>query len=155
VINAGSVWLKLNPWSSKVKKSDNQTFCIIDLDPDKNSFNQVIEAAQVNKAILDNWGVPSYPKTSGSTGLHIYIPLGNKYPFEQSKEFTRIIVTLVNKQLPKYTGIERHIADHKGKMYLDFLQNRPHATIACAYSVRRSQEPQFQCRWSGKGLKRD
>lgn len=134
MINMGCI--ELNPWSSTVKNPDNPTFCIIDLDPDKNSFDQVIEAAQVTKAILDDMGVPSYPKTSGSTGLHIYIPLGNKYTFEQSKEFARIIVTLVNQQLPKYTSIERHIADRKGKMYLDFLQNRPHATIACAYSVR-------------------
>jgi bifunctional non-homologous end joining protein LigD len=134
MINMGCI--ELNPWSSTTKKPDNPTFCIIDLDPDKNSFDQVIEAAQVTKAILDDMGVPSFPKTSGSTGLHIYIPLGNKYSYEQSKEFARIIVTLVNQQLPKFTSIERHIADRKGKMYLDFLQNRPHATIACAYSVR-------------------
>jgi len=134
MINMGCI--ELNPWSSTVKKPDYPTFCIIDLDPDQNSFDQVIEAAQVTKSILDDMGIPSYPKTSGSTGLHIYIPLGNKYTYEQSKEFARIIVTLVNQQLPDYTSIERHIADRKGKMYLDFLQNRPHATIACAYSVR-------------------
>jgi bifunctional non-homologous end joining protein LigD len=134
MINMGCI--ELNPWSSTIKKPDHPTFCIIDLDPDKNSFEQVIETAQVTKAILDDMGVPSYPKTSGSTGLHIYIPLGNKYTYEQSKEFARIIVTLVNRELPKYTSIERHISDRKGKMYLDFLQNRPHATIACAYSVR-------------------
>ncbi len=84
-------------------------------------------------------GVPSFPKTSGFTGLHIYIPLDNKYTYEQRKEFARIIVTLVNQQLPKFTSIERHISDRKGKVYLDFLQNRPHATIACAYSVRPKQ----------------
>lgn len=134
MINMGCI--ELNPWSSTVKKPGYPTFCIIDLDPDQNSFDQVIEAAQVTKSILDGMGIPSYPKTSGSTGLHIYIPLGNKYTYEQSKEFARIIVTLVNQQLPDYTSIERHIADRKGKMYLDFLQNRPHATIACAYSVR-------------------
>lgn len=134
MINMGCI--ELNPWSSTVKKPDYPTFCIIDLDPDQNSFDQVIEAAQVTKSVLDGMGIPSYPKTSGSTGLHIYIPLGNKYTYEQSKEFARIIVTLVNQQLPDYTSIERHIADRKGKMYLDFLQNRPHATIACAYSVR-------------------
>jgi len=128
--------IEMNPWSSTVKKPDNPTFCIIDLDPDKNSFDQVIEAAQVTKQILDDMGVESYCKTSGSTGLHIYIPLGNKYTYEQSKEFARVIVTLVHRELPDYTSLERAIKDRKGKMYLDFLQNRPHATIACAYSVR-------------------
>lgn len=128
--------IEMNPWNSTIKKPEHPTFCIIDLDPDKNSFEQVIEAAQVTKGILDDMGVPSYCKTSGSTGLHIYIPLGNKYTYEQSKEFARVIVTLVHKELPEFTSIERTIKDRKGKMYLDFLQNRPHATIAAAYSVR-------------------
>lgn len=134
MVNMGCI--ELNPWSSTAKRPDNPTFCIIDLDPDRNSFEQVIEAARVTKEILDDMGVPSYPKTSGSTGLHIYIPLGGKYTYEQSREFARVIVTLVNRELPKFTTIERTISDRKGKMYLDFLQNRPHATIACAYSVR-------------------
>lgn len=128
--------IEMNPWSSTVKKPDNPSFCIIDLDPDKNSFDQVIEAAQVTKHILDDMGVASYCKTSGSTGLHIYIPLGGKYTYDQSKEFARVIVTLVHHELPKFTSLERSIKDRKGKMYLDFLQNRPHATIAAAYSVR-------------------
>ncbi|MEN5055591.1 DNA ligase D [Sphingobacterium kitahiroshimense] len=128
--------IEMNPWSSTIKKPDNPTFCIIDLDPDKNSFNQVIETAQVAKQLLDDMGVPSYCKTSGSTGLHIYIPLNNKYTYEQSKEFARVIVTLINRELPDYTTLERTVKDRKGKMYLDFLQNRPHATIAAAYSVR-------------------
>lgn len=135
MINMGCI--ELNPWSSTVKKPEHPTFCIIDLDPGtRTKFEQVIEAAQVTKAILDDMGVPSYCKTSGSTGLHIYIPLGGKYTYEQSKEFARIIVTLVQQELPKYTSLERAVKDRKGKMYLDFLQNRPHATIACAYSVR-------------------
>jgi bifunctional non-homologous end joining protein LigD len=128
--------IEINPWSSTIKKPDHPTWCIIDLDPDKNSFNQVIETAQVTKQILDEMGVPSYCKISGSTGLHIYIPLGAKYTYEQSKEFARIIVTLVNRELPKFTSLERTIKDRKGKMYLDFLQNRAQATIAAPYSVR-------------------
>lgn len=128
--------IEMNPWNSTVKKPDYPTYCIIDLDPDKNSFDQVIEAAQVTKQILDNMGVPSYCKTSGSTGLHIYIPLGNKYTYDQAKEFARIIVTLVHAEIPAYTSLERTVRDRKGKMYLDFLQNRPHATIASVYSVR-------------------
>lgn len=128
--------IEMNPWNSTVKKPEHPTYCIIDLDPDKNTFDQVIETALVTKQLLEDMGVPCYCKTSGSTGLHIYIPLGNKYTYEQSKEFARIIVKMVHDELPKITTIERQIADRKGKMYLDFLQNRPHATIASAYSVR-------------------
>ncbi|MBC8984834.1 DNA ligase D [Pedobacter sp. N36a] len=128
--------IELHPWSSTIQKPDHPTWCIIDLDPGKNSFEQVIEAAQVTRAVLDGMGVPSYCKTSGSTGLHIYIPMANRYTYEQSKEFARIIVTLVNQELPKFTSLERVVANRKGKMYLDFLQNRPQATIAAPYSLR-------------------
>lgn len=128
--------IELHPWSSMIQKPDHPTWCIIDLDPGKNSFEQVIEAAQVTKEVLDGMEVPSYCKTSGSTGLHIYIPMANKYTYEQSKEFARIIVTLVNRELPKFTSLERVVAKRRGKMYLDFLQNRPQATIAAPYSLR-------------------
>lgn len=128
--------IEIHPWSSTIKKPDHPTWCILDLDPDKQPFDQTIEVAQVAKAILDDMGVPGYCKTSGSTGLHIYIPLGNKYTYDQSKEFARIIVTLVNRELPKTTSMERGVADRKGKIYLDFLQNRPQATIAAPYSLR-------------------
>ncbi|MEX2592715.1 MAG: non-homologous end-joining DNA ligase, partial [Anditalea sp.] len=134
VANLGAI--EINPWSSTTKKPDHPSFCIIDLDPDKNSFDQVIEAAQVTKQVLDSLQVPCYCKTSGSTGLHVYIPLGNNYTYEQSKEFGRVIVTLVHQQIPKFTTIERIVSKRKGKMYLDFLQNRPQATIATPYSLR-------------------
>jgi bifunctional non-homologous end joining protein LigD len=128
--------IELNPWSSKVQSPDHPDWCIIDLDPDKNSFDQVVEAAQVTKQVLDSMDIPSYCKTSGSTGLHIYIPLGAKYTYEQSKEFARVIATLVHREIPKYTSIERIVSNRNGKMYIDFLQNRPKATLAAPYSLR-------------------
>lgn len=128
--------IEMNPWSSRVQKPDHPDWCIIDLDPDKNPFHQVIETARVTKQILDSLKIPGYCKTSGSTGLHIYIPLGAKYTYESSKEFARIIATLVHDELPDFTSIERPTKLRKGKIYIDFLQNRPQATLAAAYSVR-------------------
>ncbi|MFN8298936.1 MAG: DNA ligase D [Chitinophagales bacterium] len=128
--------IEMNPWSSTVQQPDNPDWCIMDLDPDGNPFNQVIETALVIKEILDDIKVPSYCKTSGSTGLHIYIPFGAKYSYEQSKEFGRVIATLANRELPKFTSIERATKNRKGKIYIDFLQNRPQATLAAPYSVR-------------------
>jgi bifunctional non-homologous end joining protein LigD len=129
--------IEINPWSSRTKYPDNPDWCIIDLDPDeKNTFNQVIEAAQVTRKVLDTLSIPSWCKTSGSTGIHIYIPLQAKYTYEESKEFGRALVKIVNKELPSFTTIERKVSDRKGKMYLDFLQNRPQATIAGPYSLR-------------------
>ena len=128
--------IEMNPWFSRVQSEDNPDYCVIDLDPDKNTFDQVIEAALEVKKVLDALDVPAFCKTSGSTGMHIYIPLGAKYTYEQSQLFARIIVNHVHEQLPDFTSLERSIAARHGKMYLDFLQNRPGATIAGPYSLR-------------------
>ncbi len=128
--------IEMNPWFSRVQSPDNPDYCIIDLDPDKQHFDQVIQAALEVKKVLDAIDVPSYPKTSGSTGMHIYIPLGAQYTYDQSQLFANIIVKLVQKQIPDFTTLERMIANRNGKMYLDFMQNRPGATIAGVYSLR-------------------
>jgi len=128
--------IEMNPWFSRIQSPDNPDYCVIDLDPDKNTFGQVIEAAQTVKKVLDAVDVPSYCKTSGSTGMHIYIPMQAKYTYDQTQLFARIIVDIVHKQLPDFTSLERMVAKRKGKMYLDFLQNRPGATIAGPYSLR-------------------
>ena len=128
--------IEMNPWSSTIKNPDNPDWCIIDLDPDENSFDQVIQAARVTKEILDAIEIPSYCKTSGSSGLHIYIPLAAKYSYHDSKEFGRRIAKVVHAELPHFTSIERKTAHRGGNMYIDFLQNRPQATVAAPYSLR-------------------
>jgi bifunctional non-homologous end joining protein LigD len=128
--------IEMNPWFSTIHKPDNPDYCVIDLDPDKNTFEQVIQAAREVKKVLDAIGIPGFPKTSGSTGIHIYIPLGAKYTYDQSQMFGKLIATFVHNQLPNFTSIERQIKNRGGKMYVDYLQNRPNATIAGAYSLR-------------------
>jgi len=132
--NLGAI--EINPWSSRVEHPDNPDWCVIDLDPDKNTFNQVIQAARVTREVLEQIGVPGFPKTSGSTGIHIYIPLGAKYTYEQSREFARVIARMVHEETKKFTSLERTLEKREGKMYLDFLQNRPQATLAAPYSLR-------------------
>ncbi|MBK9982240.1 MAG: DNA ligase D [Saprospiraceae bacterium] len=134
MVNTGCI--EINPWNSTMQKPDHPTWCIMDLDPDKNNFDTVIRVAQVAHEILESAGIDSYCKTSGSTGIHIYIPLNAKYTYDQSKEFARLIVTMVQKEMPLVTSIERLVPKRKGKIYLDFLQNRPQATVAAPYSVR-------------------
>jgi bifunctional non-homologous end joining protein LigD len=128
--------IEMNPWSSRTQSPYHPDWCIIDLDPDRNSFDQVIETAQVCKRVLDALSIPSWCKTSGSTGIHIYIPLGAKYTYEESKEFARALVKIIHTHIPAFTSIERLTANRKGKIYLDFLQNRPQATVAAPYSLR-------------------
>ncbi|MFA6087138.1 DNA ligase D [Mucilaginibacter sp.] len=128
--------IEMNPWFSRVQSPDNPDYCVIDLDPDKNTFDQVISAALEVKKVLDAVDVPAFCKTSGSTGMHIYIPLGAKYDYDQSQMFARLVVNIVHQQIPEYTTLERMVKNRDGKMYLDFLQNRPGATIAGPYSLR-------------------
>lgn len=129
--------IEMHPWHSRVASVNNPDWCLIDLDPDTmNTYDQVVETAQVVKKILDNVGAESYPKTSGSTGLHIYIPLGAKWSYDESKELAQTVVTLANRELPKLTSLERDPDKRQGKIYLDFLQNRETQTAAAPYSLR-------------------
>jgi bifunctional non-homologous end joining protein LigD len=135
MVNLGCI--EMNPWSSTVKKPDYPDWCLLDLDPGtKTSFNQVVEVAKVIRTLLEHAEIPTFPKTSGATGMHIYIPLGAKYTYEQSREFGRLIMTLVHHETSRYTTLERSTDERRGKLYLDFLQNRSQATLASPYSVR-------------------
>ncbi|MBO9561755.1 MAG: DNA ligase D [Niastella sp.] len=140
---AGLLWManlgaiEMNPWNSTIHKPDHPDWCCLDLDPDKgNTFEQVIKTAQTVKQVLDELGVSGYPKTSGSTGIHVYIPLGAKYTYDECQLFGKLIATRVHELLPSFTSIERLTKNRKGKLYIDYLQNRPKATLAAAYSLR-------------------
>ncbi len=129
--------IEMHPWHSRAQKPDNPDYCLIDLDPDtSNTYEQVIEVAHLIKQLLDDAGAECYPKTSGSTGLHIYIPLGAKYSYNQSKQLAELIVNIIHTQLPDFTSVLRNPAKRKGKIYLDFLQNRESQTVAAPYSLR-------------------
>ncbi len=130
--------IELNPWNSTKKALDKPTYLIIDIDPsEKNTFEQVIETTLAFKAILDKAGADCYCKTSGATGLHIFIPMGKKYLYEQVKDFAHFLSILVNEQLPTFTSLDRNLQKRGNKkIYLDYLQNRRGQTIASAYSLR-------------------
>ena len=96
----------------------------------------MIRTAQTVHAVLEEIGVVAYPKTSGSTGIHIYIPMGAKYTYDECQLFGKLIATRVQQRLPALTSIERMTNNRKGKIYVDYLQNRPKATLAAPYSVR-------------------
>lgn len=130
--------IELNPWHSTIKQPDKPDYLIIDIDPsEKNNFNQVIDAANSFKKILDKAGAKSFCKTSGASGLHIYVPLGKKYSYEQAKNFAHIICMMVNEDLPGFTTLERNLKKRGNKkIYLDYLQNSKGQTIASVYSIR-------------------
>ncbi|MFN1216916.1 DNA ligase D [Chryseobacterium kwangjuense] len=130
--------IDLNPWNSSLPDLEHPDYLVLDLDPSKkNTFDHVIETAlQVNE-VLNSVKIKGYCKTSGSTGIHIYIPMGGKYDFEQVKDFAHILMKQVNEKLPKITTLERSLQKRDDKkIYLDYLQNRTGQTLASAYSLR-------------------
>lgn len=128
--------IELNPWHSTYQDQDNPTWLMLDLDPGDTPFKDVIDTALVIKEILDEIAVPGYCKTSGATGLHIYIPLAGKYDYDEAKTFAEIVAVIANNRIPDITSIERVVAKRNNKVYIDFLQNRKGQTIAAPYSVR-------------------
>lgn len=133
--------IDMNPWNSSLPDLDHPDFLVLDLDPSKkNTFDEVIETAlQVNE-VLKSIKIDGYCKTSGSTGIHVYIPMGGKYDFDQVKDFAHILMKQVHEQLPKITTLERSLQKRDDKkIYLDYLQNRTGQTLASAYSLRPKQ----------------
>jgi bifunctional non-homologous end joining protein LigD len=128
--------IEINPWFSRITNIENPDYIVIDLDPEDISFNKVIETALAVKDVLDELNIKSYCKTSGATGLHIYVPLGAKYMYNVAKDFAYLIAKIVSDRIPEFTSLERSPSKRKKKVYLDYLQNRSGQTLAAPYSVR-------------------
>lgn len=136
IANLGCI--EMNPWNSRVQNMENPDWMVIDIDPsDKNTFDEVIETANVVHDIFERIKVPSYCKTSGASGLHVYVPLGAKYTYDQVKDFGNIIGIMVTSELPDTTTLVRSLSKREDdKIYVDYLQNRRGQTLASAYSLR-------------------
>jgi bifunctional non-homologous end joining protein LigD len=129
--------IEMNPWNSTAKKPDHPTWMVIDIDPsDKNKFTEVVDTALVAKSVLDKAGIRSYCKTSGASGLHVYVPLKSKYEYATVRDFAHIIASLVQEQLPETTTLERSLSKRGPKIYVDYLQNSGGQTLASVYSLR-------------------
>jgi bifunctional non-homologous end joining protein LigD len=136
VYMANLACIEINPWNSRVPHLARPDYAVIDLDPHEVEFEAVVETAIAIHNLLDEIGVTARPKTSGSRGIHIYVPLGAHYETEQARQFAQLIAQIVHGRLPKITSLERSPARRVGKVYLDFLQNRDGQTLAAAYSTR-------------------
>jgi len=128
--------IEINPWNSTIKNIEKPTWVVIDLDPEKIEFREVVKTALVVKEVLDNMGISCYCKTSGATGLHIYIPLASQYDYHTAKIFAELVANMVNEQLPDTTSIVRAVQQRQNRVYIDFLQNNIVQTLAAPYSVR-------------------
>lgn len=134
VANLGSI--EIHPWNSRTDRLEYPDFLVVDLDPDKQSFEEVMDVARTTHEILQTIGAESRVKTSGATGMHIYVPLGARYDYEQARTFGRLVGHVVQARHPRITSLERVPAARKGKMYVDVYQNRRGQTLAAPYSIR-------------------
>ena len=132
--------IEINPWSSRLGSLDKPDWGVIDLDPEGVQFSTVIKVARTVHDVCKELGVPAYPKTSGKTGIHIFIPMGAQYSYEQVKDFVHLLVIEVNKRQPKLTSLERMPSKRKHRVYLDYLQNNEGQTLAAPYSVRPTRD---------------
>ena len=134
VVNLGCI--ELNPWNARVPALENPDYAVIDLDPEDEPFNKVIEATLAVRRTLERAGAEGFCKTSGKRGLHIVVPLGARYSHEQARQFAEIIANLVHQKMPGHTSVVRSPALRQHRIYLDYLQNRRGQTLAAPYSVR-------------------
>ncbi len=136
VVNLGCI--ELNPWNSRIESLDHPDYLIIDIDPSTNGFKDVVQVAKTARKVLDEACVESYCKTSGKRGLHVLVPMpmGAAYTYEQTRVFAELLANVIHAELPGLTSVERSPAKRKGKIYLDFLQNRKAQTLASPYCAR-------------------
>ncbi len=128
--------VEINPWNSRVGQLDKPDWIVIDLDPEGVTFKDAINVARTVHEVCEEWHIPAYPKTSGKTGIHIFIPLHAAYTYEQAKNLGHLIALEVNARQPNITSVERLPEKRRHKIYLDFLQNREGQTLAAPYSLR-------------------
>jgi bifunctional non-homologous end joining protein LigD len=134
VVNLGTIPLHL--WASRVPTLERPDWCVLDLDPKGAPFDHVVEVARAAKALCDRIGLPVLVKSTGSSGLHLMIPLGRQCTHEQSRSLGELLARCLVEQLPKIATIVRQVTQREGKVYVDYLQNGSGKLIVAPFSVR-------------------
>ncbi len=135
IANLGAI--EIHPWLSRVAAPDRPDFAVFDLDPAAGAtWEQVVTVAGLVGVALERLGLAGYPKTSGATGLHIYVPLEPEYPYQRVRAFVEAIGRLIVATDPELATLEWDIAQRRGKVFIDHNQNVAGKTIASVYSVR-------------------
>jgi bifunctional non-homologous end joining protein LigD len=134
-VNLGTI--EEHPWHSTLQHLDKPDYFMLDLDPKQAPWQNVLEVALVCKEVLDELGLPAFPKTSGSSGIHIYLPLKPKYNFGKIAAIAEGLAAEVARRAPKIATVLRSLAKRqKQQVYVDAMQNARGKTIAAAYSAR-------------------
>jgi bifunctional non-homologous end joining protein LigD len=133
---ANSASIPLHVWSSRVQSLQHPDWCILDLDPKGAPFAHVVQVALELHALCEAIELPNFVKTSGSTGLHVLIPLGARYTHEQSRSMAELLARWAVRELPEIATVQRQLHARRGKVYVDYLQNGHGRLLVAPYSVR-------------------
>ncbi|MEN6325427.1 MAG: non-homologous end-joining DNA ligase [Syntrophomonas sp.] len=129
--------IEIHPWLSRASSINEPDFVVFDLDPSPdNTFNEVVRTALLVRKLLTDLNLKSWVKTSGASGLHVYLPILNNYSYEEIRVFAEKIAGIVNSVIPEFTTIERKVDKRGRRIYIDYLQNVRGQTICAPYSVR-------------------
>jgi bifunctional non-homologous end joining protein LigD len=129
--------IEINPWLSRFTSLDNPDFAVFDIDPAEGStWADVLVVAKLVKQLLDEWKLKGFPKVSGGTGLHIYVPIEPVYTYKESAAFVQFGATLIQQAYPEKVTLERKVKDRYGHVYIDYPQNARGQTILSVYSVK-------------------
>jgi bifunctional non-homologous end joining protein LigD len=134
VANLGSI--ELHMFNGTLPHLSRPDYMVFDLDPEAISYDAVVDTALVIHEILEELGIKSFCKTSGASGMHIYVPLQARYTYVQVLGFAKIIAKAAQQRLPKVISLERNPAKRQKKVYIDVLQNNETKMVISAYSVR-------------------
>src|SRR2546423_2731344 len=134
-VNIGAI--EQHPWHSTVKRLDKPDWIAIDLDPKKAPWQNVLQVALLVKEVADEVGLQAFPKTSGSSGIHIYVPLKPANEYDKVAEFARLSAPEVARRAPQIATVERTIAKRKStQVYVDWMQNARGKSLAAPFTAR-------------------
>jgi bifunctional non-homologous end joining protein LigD len=133
--NLGAI--ERHPWHSRVEHLDRPDWVVFDLDPENVDFTVVCEVALSTREILKNLGLESYVKTSGSRGLHIYVPITPEHDYAEAARFAELVAARVVGENPEVATVERSLKKRKrARIYIDHMQNARGKSVVAPYSVR-------------------
>jgi len=134
-VNLGSI--EQHPWHSTIKHLDKPDWICIDLDPKSAPWENVLKVALMVKEVADEIGLKAFPKTSGSSGIHVYFPLKPTNSYDPVAEFARLFATEIAHRIPKIATVERTIAKRKStQVYVDWMQNARGKSLASVHTAR-------------------
>jgi bifunctional non-homologous end joining protein LigD len=132
--NLGTI--PLHVWASRTSSIDRPDWCVLDLDPKDAPFSDVVRVAETTHALCEEIGLPNFVKTSGSSGLHVLVPLAGQFRYNEARSLGELLARVIVAELPDITTLTRQVSRRGGKVYIDYLQNGAGRLLVAPFSVR-------------------